>query len=118
MKCFPVVILLLLFSFACSNNVEKERPTAEKASQEEAASHEEYAVEVIPSAEGTFGYHILKNNKPFIRQLHIPGVAGNKGFSSKEEARKVGELVRDKLEKGSFPPTVTKAELDSLQISL
>ena len=40
-----------------------------------------------------------------------------KGFRTKEEAEKVALLAIHKIKKASFPPAVTKQELDSLGIS-
>lgn len=63
-----------------------------------------------------WAYRIFHDRKPVIEQTNIPGISGTKGFTTQEEALKTGELVKQKLGQGIFPPTVTRAELDSLKI--
>ncbi len=63
------------------------------------------------------GYQVFKDGKLLIEQPGVPGVSGNTGFASAEEAEKVAGLVLHKLEAGVFPPTVSPSELDSLGIT-
>jgi len=64
-----------------------------------------------------WAYVISENGKQIINQETIPGVQGNQGFKTSQEAQKVAELVIQKLEKGAFPPTVSEEELGTLGIS-
>jgi hypothetical protein len=64
-----------------------------------------------------WGYYISETGKQIIHQETIPGVPGNQGFQSSEEAMKVAELVRSKMENGTFPPTISEEELQKLGIS-
>ena len=64
-----------------------------------------------------WGYSISEKGKRIIDQQTIPGVPGNQGFQTSEDAQKVAELVIEKLEKGVFPPTVSEEELQKLGIS-
>lgn len=64
-----------------------------------------------------WGYVILNNDQPYIRQPHIPAVAGMKGFKTEQDAIKTAEYVIYKLEKNIFPPSITIEELDSLEIA-
>ena len=64
-----------------------------------------------------WGYSISEKGKRIIDQQTIPGVPGNQGFQTSEDAQKVAELVIEKLEKGAFPPTVLEEELQKLGIS-
>jgi hypothetical protein len=64
------------------------------------------------------GYDIYKGSKRFIHQVNIPGEPGNDGFRNSEEAARVATLVVTKLEAGGGFPTVTREELDSLNITL
>ena len=63
-----------------------------------------------------FGYNILVDGSIFIHQATIPSLPGNKAFDSKEKAELVANLVSHKLKNNIMPPSVTKAELDSLKI--
>ena len=68
------------------------------------------------ATEAGWGYAIYHNGKPYIKQTTIPAIEGNKGFSSREKALKAAQLVAYKIEKSMLPPTVTRQELDSLQV--
>lgn len=70
----------------------------------------------IEGTEGGFGYNIIEDGKLRIHQTSIPSVAGIRGFSSQEKAMKVAEFVIFKMKNKIFPPTVDRAELDSLQV--
>lgn len=63
-----------------------------------------------------FGYDILMDGSRFIHQVNIPSIQGNYGFSTKEKAEAVAHLMIHKLEHNIMPPSVSKKELDSLQI--
>jgi hypothetical protein len=63
-----------------------------------------------------WGYSISEKGKRIIDQQTIPGVPGNQGFQTSDDAQKVAELVIEKLEKGVFPPTVSEEELQKLGI--
>lgn len=65
---------------------------------------------------GGFGYDLMSDGKSMIHQPHIPAVPGLKGFASKEDAGKAGNLMKMKIEKGIMPPTVSIDELDSMKI--
>jgi hypothetical protein len=73
-----------------------------------------YKLEIIQLETG-WGYKILKDNKPFIRQEYIPAIEGNLRFPDKNSAKKTGLLVCNKLKNHEFP-FVTKKELISLEI--
>lgn len=65
-----------------------------------------------------FGYDIYMDSatKPTVHQPNIPAVAGNRGFATEEEARKIGEYVGNKIKNNIMPPSVTTQELDSLGV--
>ena len=77
---------------------------------------QQYSYKIIPTVANTYGYEIYSGKKLFIKQLSIPGIPGNNGFSKKSDAEKVAKLVTFKLSKGLMPPTVEKKEMDSLQV--
>lgn len=65
-----------------------------------------------------FGYDIYNGSKKMIHQSTIPGEPGVNGFVSAEEAERVAKLVIHKLESNAGFPTINRAELDSLKITL
>jgi len=71
---------------------------------------------IIASDANTYGYEILINGKPFIRQKNIPGIPGSTGFKRKEDAEKAAKLVLKKINAGIMPPSIDKHELDSMKI--
>nr|WP_295930087.1 DUF4907 domain-containing protein [uncultured Dyadobacter sp.] len=79
----------------------------------EGLSH--FKVEAFKQPSG-WGYRIRQDTTAVIEQKFIPGVAGTNGFTSEQQALSVGKLVKQKLDRGVFPPTITAAELDSLGI--
>ena len=65
---------------------------------------------------GGWGYNILVDHKIFIHQEIIPAIEGNKVFASKDDAEKISGLIVQKITSKRMP-SVTKRELDSLQIN-
>ena len=63
-----------------------------------------------------FGYDIYLNKKLYVHQPHVPAVAGSKGFSTPENAKKTGEFVAYKIRNNIMPPSVSPKELDSLGV--
>lgn len=70
---------------------------------------------IIPLSDNTWGYDIYLNNNKTIHQPTIPGLPGNKGFSTKKQAASVAKLVVHKIKEGQMPPSVTIAELKTLK---
>jgi len=70
----------------------------------------------IIDAEGnTYGYDIYTDGQLMIHQPSKPGMAGNRGFDTKEAASKVAELVVSKIKKGEMPPSVSAEEVQRVQ---
>lgn len=78
---------------------------------------EDMQVRVFPSGNG-YGYEIVMNGKPFIRQETIPAVQGNQYFHTEAQARLAGEFILGKIKNNILPPSVTVKELDSLGVLL
>jgi hypothetical protein len=82
--------------------------------------YENAAVEIKTFANdavlGGFGYDVYLDQKLYVHQPHVPAVAGNKGFSSMENARRTGEFVAYKIKHNIMPPSVSPHELDSLGV--
>jgi hypothetical protein len=66
---------------------------------------------IISAPNNTWGYDIFKDGTICIHQNSIPGVAGINGFTTKEKAEKVAQLVVTKIQKGEMPPTVSQEEM-------
>jgi hypothetical protein len=64
-----------------------------------------------------WGYELYVDGKKTISQPIIPAVPGNDAFATEEDAKKIGELARQRMQAtGSFP-TITIRDLDSLGIN-
>lgn len=68
-------------------------------------------IAVFPSISNTFGYDILIDNNPYIHQPNIPGLQGNDGFKTKDQAMQIAELVAKKIRNNEIPPSVSIEEL-------
>jgi hypothetical protein len=123
---FSLFISFVLFSCSEAEKTKTppvtpiERTVAPEKNMEEVAPKSpsivsRYTVATFLQPEG-WGYYISEKGKQIIKQETIPGVPGNQGFQTSEEALKVAELVRSKMEKGTFPPTISEEELQKLGI--
>lgn len=121
-------ILFLLFSCSDKPNVKKDRNPVEQKRMNQTQSVPQNSTPSKPKAPSNFtffthlqpegwGYRISEKGKQIIDQQTIPGVPGNQGFLTSADAQKVAELVIVKLEKGTFPPTISEEELQKLGIS-
>ncbi|UOB18774.1 DUF4907 domain-containing protein [Abyssalbus ytuae] len=73
-----------------------------------------YKVKVFKVAEG-YGYLILADSKIIIKQSFIPAINGEIPFSNPEDAKVIGNLVKDKLKKNILP-AITEAELKEFNV--
>lgn len=62
-----------------------------------------------------WGYRIIKQGTVYIDQKHIPAIQGNIAFKSKEDAEKIGEIVKQKVINLELPH-ISIHTLDSLKI--
>lgn len=76
-----------------------------------------YRLQVFSTPAG-WGYTILANGNPMIYQPTVPGVAGSHGFTSQDQARRVGDQVILKLQHGQKLPTLTHDELRRLGVAV
>ena len=63
-----------------------------------------------------YGYDIYLNQKIYVHQPHIPAIAGSRGFSTPDYAKRTGEFVAYKIKHNIMPPSVSPKELDSLGV--
>ena len=76
-----------------------------------------YTIEVVELHEGGFGYKILHQDEMLIYQPFVPAVGHNKPFANKEDAIKVAQLIRNKLESG-YGFSVSAKEIQELDLSV
>jgi hypothetical protein len=74
------------------------------------------SIKIIPSVRKTFGYDILLYDRPLVHQPNIPGLPGNDGFKTREQAKKVAVFVIRKIRKNEMPPTVSIDDLKNMGI--
>ncbi|MDB5258765.1 MAG: hypothetical protein JWM14_3460 [Chitinophagaceae bacterium] len=124
--------IFLLFSCASEVQVEQAETPADSTSfKYHATSHapshpgdsaanpfngKELTAEAYENGDLGWGYSISIDGKKTINQPNIPGIEGKKGFKTKEQALKTADFVIYKIKHNSFPPSVTRKELDSLGV--
>jgi hypothetical protein len=113
-------ILLSAVLFSCTEETSEQNnseDTTEKESRvmEASSAADLLTVETVNGEKG-WGYNILKDGKPFIRQANIPSLPGNKGFDSEEKAKTVADFILYKIQNGIMPPSTNRTELDSLGV--
>ncbi len=115
MKNLLFYICLLVLG-SCNNDGEtiESEHSIKNNSKNEVSS--EYYVLTIENPVIGWGYQIFKDGKLVIDQKHIPVIQGYRGFSSKENAEKLGNYIIEKMKNGVFPPTLNQSELDSLGV--
>jgi hypothetical protein len=117
-----IVSLLLLVLVSCQEAPQKEKLTGSSkkssnrySSLKAAKGAQKYEIITLLSANG-WAYQIRQNGKLVIDQPTIPGRPGNLGFQTEEDAIKVAELVKAKLQAKVFPPSISEADLQNLNI--
>ncbi len=71
---------------------------------------------IIDAPNNTFCYDVYADGRLMIHQSSIPGLPGNEGFKTKEDAMKVAEMVMYKIRRGEMPPTVSINEMKELGV--
>ncbi len=104
-----VLLITVVFFTSCHSK------TGKKVQSDVKKGNPAFTLETFKSEAG-WGYEIKVVGKTKIKQTFIPAIQGNLPFYTEMEARRVGELVLKKVKKKDLP-TITKHELDSLQIT-
>lgn len=52
---------------------------------------------LLANKDGSWGYEISANGKPFIQQTTIPGAPGTRGYASREEAEAAARTEEDRI---------------------
>jgi protein involved in ribonucleotide reduction len=116
---FLAVPFMLFFSAVLpgtSISADEAAGKKEVKEQKNPYANAQISIKIIPSANKTFGYEILLNGKPLVRQLNIPALPGNDGFATKERAQKVADFVVKKIQNNEIPPTVTIEDLNKMGV--
>jgi len=116
-----IIILIIAVCSLCiscnspaTHNAKEINPT--EVEQENPYKDAEIKAVIIPSEDDTFGYDIYLYDAILIHQPSRPGLSGNLGFATAEDAMKVAELVIRKIRNNEMPPTVTIQELKGLEV--
>jgi hypothetical protein len=100
-KFTPVFFVVMLTSISVhAQQTEKFNPVKDK---EEING---YTIRLMPLPGRTFGFFIMKENKPVYSQLSDPFSHKPIGFKNKEDAYKLAEWVADEDSKNGRPPVV------------
>ena len=119
MKIRIVLIIVSIFVFAgCWFNKGEQVNENVSAPEEVISPYKDVEIKavIIPAENNTFGYDIYVYDAVLVHQPSRPGLPGNAGFATAEEAMKVAELVIKKMRNNEMPPTVTIEELRELGV--
>ena len=115
-----IIIFVSIFLLVCGRFLwnHREQTKGDTSSPEIANPYSDAEIKavIIPSENNTFGYDIYVWGSVIIRQPSRPGLPGNAGFATEEDAMKVAELVIKKIRNNEMPPTVTIEELRALGV--
>lgn len=118
------IIFVLIFTLSCRD----ENPKKEQQENTKAAAENIYKnakIDIVIFNNDTiqqdikykgYGYAIYVYGSKLIYQPHKPGLPGDQGFKTREDAMRVAELVVHKMRNNIIPPTITLKELDSLGV--
>lgn len=93
----------------------KKKPAPPEEAKKKPSSKSTFEISTMQSANG-WSYQIRQNGKLLVDQPTIPGRSGTAGFQRQEDAQKVAELVKSKLVAKVFPPSISEADLQNLNI--
>ena len=114
------IIVFLFILGACQAGPQKEvanttTPSPSLPPKNTSSPKNTFEISTLQSANG-WSYQIRQNGKLLIDQPTIPGRPGTAGFQSQEDAQKVAELVKSKIVAKVFPPSISEADLQNLNI--
>ena len=124
-------ITLLFLIYLCCNisaNAQQANKSKKKSTQKttqnkngtpefpssESFKNAKLTYKIISAPNNTWCYDIFKDGSMCIHQNSIPGVPGINGFTTKEKAEKVAQLVITKIQNGEMPPTVSQEEMKAV----
>jgi hypothetical protein len=127
MKIAHIVFVPLLLLGSCAEDSDKVLDLRDSTSTEAVTSDDnkvktpilkksDWTYKVSMISEGNWGYQLFENGTMVINQTSIPAVQGTLGFETKEKAERTARFVLEKVNRGEFPPTVSREELESLNV--
>ena len=126
---FIYIGFLLFLLISCENSTDEVKSTIVNETDPEtrpSATMEEkievenvrkspYEVKTIQNSLG-WGYEVWKDGALIINQTHIPAIQGLRAFASQEQAQNAVDIIKIKLDKGIFPPTISIDELQGIGV--
>ena len=112
---FQFFSITLLFAQAPLNSAQPEN-SAVQFPEATAYANADLSYNIIDAPNNTFCYDVFAGGRLMIHQTSVPGLPGNEGFKTKDDAIKVAEMVMYKIRKGEMPPTVTSEEMKQLGV--
>ena len=113
---FALLILFIQSNIHLTNQNNNWQQSKKECSGVEVSKKKSITYKIMSGINHTWGYDIYIDEKLKIHQPNIPGMSGNEGFKTKEDASKIAALVISKIKKGEMPPTVTTQELKKLNL--
>lgn len=118
------LIMLFLFQFITITLLFAQAPLKETTPdnnptqfpEASAYANADLTYNIIDTPNSTFCYDVYAGGRLMIQQTSVPGLPGNEGFKTKEDAVKVAEMVMYKIRKGEMPPTVSIDEMKNIGI--
>lgn len=119
-KIFVLLLFIVCYTKPTSAQNQNTLPLQQisKAKDTNLYQNSQITYKIIHGISQTYGYDISVDGRLMVHQPNIPCIVGNKGFRNKTDAKKVAELVIQKIRKGILPPTVAVNELKELNIDL
>ena len=71
----------------------------------------ELRVGMLPGGSDYWEFSIIREGKTIVNQTFIPAFPGQQHFYDSTSALVVGRLMKEKLDNGIFPPSLSKSEI-------
>jgi hypothetical protein len=111
LQCFTVTLLFAQAPAAAQpDNRTAQFPTSS------AYANSNLTYKIIDAPNNTYCYDVYAEGRLMIHQSSAPGLPGNEGFKTQEDAAKVAEMVMYKIRKGEMPPNVSIDEMKQLGV--
>ncbi len=122
-KRYRILLLACLFQFQVIHAQQLDpSPAAQQSGSAtqfpsaDAFSNTPLTYTIIDAPNNTFCYDIYAEGRLMIHQSSMPGLPGNEGFKTRDDAMKVAEMVMYKIRKGEMPPTVSIDDLKQVGV--